>query len=58
MDWMWVVRKHSRMIPPNRGFPGGPTVKNLPCSAWDTGLIPDLGRPHMPQATKSMCHNY
>ena len=22
-------------------FPGGPVVKNLPASAWDTGLIPD-----------------
>ena len=30
-------------------FPGGPVVKNLPCNAADTGLIPSLGRSHMPQ---------
>ena len=24
-------------------FPGGPVVKNLPCSAEDTGLIPGWG---------------
>ena len=23
-----------------RDFPGGPMVKNLPCNAGDTGLIP------------------
>ena len=25
------------------GFPGGPVVKNSPCNAGDTGLIPGLG---------------
>ena len=25
------------------GFLGGPVVKNLPCNAGDTGLIPGLG---------------
>ena len=25
------------------GFPGGPVVKNPPCDAGDTGLIPCLG---------------
>ena len=29
-------------------FPGGPVVKSLPTNAGDTGLIPDLGRSHMP----------
>ena len=29
-------------------FPGGPAVKNLPSNAGDTGLIPALGRLHMP----------
>ena len=28
-------------------FPGGLVVKNLPASAGDKGLIPDLGRFHM-----------
>ena len=32
----------------NEGFPGGPVVKNLPCNAGDTGLIPSLGIYHMP----------
>ena len=31
------------------GFPGGPVVKNLPCNAGDTGLIPGWGTkiPHV-----------
>ena len=29
------------------GFPGGPVVKNLPCKARDTSLIPGLGRSDM-----------
>ena len=29
-------------------FPDGPVVKNLPCNRRDTGLIPSLGRFHMP----------
>ena len=27
----------------NRNVPGGPVVKNPPCSAGDTGLIPSRG---------------
>ena len=30
------------------GFPGGTVVKNLPANAGNTGLIPGLGRSHMP----------
>ena len=30
------------------GFPGGGVGKNLPANAGDTGLIPGLGRSHMP----------
>ena len=30
------------------GFPGDSLVKNLPANAGDTGLIPGLGRSHMP----------
>ena len=33
-----------------RGFPGGAVVKDPPAKAGDTGSIPDLGRPHMPQS--------
>ena len=32
----------------NKGFPGGPVVKNLPCNARDTSSIPGPGRSHMP----------
>ena len=32
------------------GFPGGPEVKNPPANAEDMGLIPELGRSHMPQS--------
>ena len=38
---IWLYQKH-------QGFLGGPVVKNLPCIARDTGLIPDPGRSHMP----------
>ena len=30
------------------GFPGGSVGKNPPANAKDMGLIPGLGRPHMP----------
>ena len=30
-------------------FPGDSVAKNLPINAGDMGLIPDLGRPHMPR---------
>ena len=33
-----------------RDFLHGLVVKNLPCNAGDTGSIPGLGRPHMPQS--------
>ena len=35
----------------NPGFPGGLVVKNLPANAGDMGLIPGLGRSHMPQSS-------
>ena len=33
-----------------QSFPGGSVVKNPPANAGDTGLIPDLGRSHMPRS--------
>ena len=36
-----------------RGFLGGPVVKNLPCNAGDTGLIPGLGNFHMSLDSKA-----
>ena len=38
--------------------PGGPAVENPPASAGDTGVHPDLGRPHMLWGTEPMCHDY
>ena len=32
------------------GFPDGSVVKNPPVNAGDTGLIPSLGKAHMPQS--------
>ena len=32
-----------------QGSPGGPVVKNPPCNAGDTGLIPGPQRFHMPR---------
>ena len=34
-----------------QGFPGGAVVKNPPANAEDTGLIPGLGRSHMPRSS-------
>ena len=43
------------MMKVNRGgFPGGPVVKNSPCSVGNMGLIPGLGRSHMPQSNESL----
>ena len=39
-------------------FPGGSVVKNPPVKAGDTGLIPEMGRSHMPQNNKALHHNY
>ena len=35
------------------GFPGGAVVKNTPANAGDMGLIPGLGRSHMPQSNQA-----
>ena len=32
------------------GFPGGAMEKNQPANAQDTGLIPSLGKFHIPQS--------
>ena len=31
-------------------FPGGPVVKNLSANVGNSGLIPGLGRSHMPRS--------
>ena len=43
------------------GFPGGSVVKSLPAKAGDLGLIPGLGRSHVPQSNeicKPRCYSY
>ena len=35
------------------GFPGGSGVKKMPAKPGDTGLIPDLGRSHIPWSSYS-----
>ena len=49
--WFSVADLHlmceiKKTNPPD--FPGGPVVKNWPWNAGDTGLVPCLGRSHMP----------
>ena len=45
----WLLKSQRiRML--RKGFPGGSVVKNLPADAGDTGSIPGLGRPYMPQS--------
>ena len=39
-------------------FPGGPLVKNLPAHAGDMGLMPRLGRLHVPQGNQAMHCSY
>ena len=41
-----------------RDFPGGLVVKNPPASTGDRGSMSDLGRSHMPGATKPLHHSY
>ena len=36
---------------PEKGFPGGAVVENLPANAGDTGSSPGLERSHVPQSS-------
>ena len=46
------IQKGNKTLP-HMGFPGGSVVKNPPANAGDTGLIPSLGRPHVPQSNEA-----
>ena len=35
----------------NQGLPGGPVVGSSPCNAGEIGLVPGLGRSHVPQSS-------
>ena len=37
------------MLKKKQGLPGGTVDKNLPANAGDMGLMPGLGRSHMPR---------
>ena len=45
-----MVNIHKDLI---EDFPGGLVIRNMPANAEVKGLIPGLGRPHMPQS--SLC---
>ena len=38
---------------PGQGFPGASEVENLPAREGDSGSVPGLGRPHVPQNSYS-----
>lgn len=40
---MACLRFQTETLPGQRGFPGGPRIKNPPCNAGDSGSIPGLG---------------
>ena len=45
-------KKYNKLVNiTQRGFPDGSEVKNLPCKAGDTGLIPGSERFHMLQSS-------
>ena len=50
MKYPWYVTFKARLW---WDFPGGAVVKNLPTNAGDTGLIPGLGRSHMPRSNQA-----
>ena len=45
--WMYTPNNWKQDLK-ERDSPGGPVVKNLSANAGDRGLIPGLGRSHMP----------
>ena len=46
-----VVTTHLiKKLMSNKGYPGGSVVKNMPADTGDMGLIPGLGRSHVPQS--------
>ena len=46
-------KKQSIVKKENKDFPGGSVIKNPPANEGDTGLIPGLGRSHMPWSNKT-----
>jgi len=45
------IKKRNISKSTKEGFPGGSVIKNLPADAGDPGLIPGLGRFHMPRGS-------
>ena len=43
----WKIIKTNKK---HEDFPGSPVIKNPPCNARDTGLIPGLERSYRPQS--------
>ena len=52
--WLKWLSMHAHTINRNsRDFPGGPVVRSPPANAGGTGLIPGLGRSHMPRSNSA-----
>ena len=49
----WAHTRITFKSPFSRDIPGGPVIKNLPCNAWDAGLIPGWGT-KMPRAAEQL----
>ena len=52
-----VIKKKILLIKLKKNFLGGPVVKNPPTHARAVGLIPALGRLHMPRGSKHPVHH-
>ena len=50
LPYFWSLKNEKLKKKDIRDFPGGTVVKNPPANAGDMGLIPGLGRSHMPQS--------
>ena len=67
-DWIWPgitwklytqkIDCFQGKIKSNEVFPGGSIGRNPPANAGDIGLIPNLGRCHMPWRKQVCDHNY
>ena len=49
-DSIYMKLKHYIIEIRERGLPGGPVVKNLPCNAGDTSSISRMGGYHISQS--------
>ena len=53
VNWIGKSQKVQRVLRTHASFPGGSVLKNPRANARDTGMIPDLGRSHVPQSNSA-----